>query len=75
MPEEHNRLLTDHLSDVLLVHSESAIDNLAREGIDLERAHFVGNTMIDSLSSRTSTRRARGEPWERSASSPAGTAS
>ena len=32
MPEEHNRRLTDHVSDVLLVHSESAIENLRRRG-------------------------------------------
>jgi UDP-N-acetylglucosamine 2-epimerase (non-hydrolysing) len=49
MPEEHNRVLADQVSDLLLTHSESALDNLAREGIDLERVRFVGNTMIDSL--------------------------
>ena len=49
MPEEHNRRLTDHLSAVLLAHSESAIENLEREGIDADRSHLVGNTMIDSL--------------------------
>ena len=59
MPEEHNRVLTDHVSDVLLAHSEEAIDNLQREGIDLAASHFVGNTMIDSLLAH-STRPARG---------------
>jgi UDP-N-acetylglucosamine 2-epimerase (non-hydrolysing) len=49
MPEERNRLLTDHLSDLLLVHSQSAVENLAREGIPGDRVHLVGNTMIDSL--------------------------
>jgi UDP-N-acetylglucosamine 2-epimerase (non-hydrolysing) len=49
MPEEHNRLLTDHIADLLLTHSESAQANLEREGIDASRIHFVGNTMIDSL--------------------------
>ena len=34
MPEEHNRVLTDHLSSILLAHSASALDNLQREGID-----------------------------------------
>ena len=34
MPEEHNRRLTDHVSDLLLVHSESAIENLRAEGIE-----------------------------------------
>jgi UDP-N-acetylglucosamine 2-epimerase (non-hydrolysing) len=49
MPEEHNRRLTDHLSTLLLTHSESANANLAVEGIDPERIAFIGNTMIDTL--------------------------
>lgn len=49
MPEEHNRRLTDHVSDVLLTHSAGAGVNLEREGIDPARVHLVGNTMIDSL--------------------------
>jgi UDP-N-acetylglucosamine 2-epimerase (non-hydrolysing) len=49
MPEEINRVLTDRLSDILLTHSPECIDNLAAEGIDPARVHFVGNTMIDSL--------------------------
>ncbi len=49
MPEEHNRKLTDHISSLLFAHSPSAIDNLRAEGIDDERVHLVGNTMIDSL--------------------------
>jgi UDP-N-acetylglucosamine 2-epimerase (non-hydrolysing) len=63
MPEEHNRLLTDHMSSVLLVHSESALDNLEREGIDLALAHFVGNTMIDSVFAHVDAARAE-RPWE-----------
>jgi UDP-N-acetylglucosamine 2-epimerase (non-hydrolysing) len=49
MPEEHNRKLTDHMSSLLLTHSEEAHDNLAAEGIDAARIAFVGNTMIDTL--------------------------
>jgi len=49
MPEEHNRKLTDHLSSLLLTHSEEALANLADEGIPAERVHLVGNTMIDTL--------------------------
>ena len=49
MPEEINRVLTDRLSDFLFTHSPEAIDNLVREGIDSERIHHVGNSMIDSL--------------------------
>jgi len=49
MPEEINRILTDAIADDLYVHSEEALGNLEREGIPAEKAHFVGNTMIDSL--------------------------
>jgi UDP-N-acetylglucosamine 2-epimerase (non-hydrolysing) len=49
MPEEHNRRLTDHMSALLLTHSEEANDNLAAEGIDGDRVVLVGNTMIDTL--------------------------
>jgi UDP-N-acetylglucosamine 2-epimerase (non-hydrolysing) len=49
MPEEHNRKLTDHLSSLLLTHSEGALVNLAAEGIPSERVHLIGNTMIDTL--------------------------
>jgi len=49
MPEEHNRRLTDHLSSLLLTHSEDANMNLVDEGIDPTKLAFVGNTMIDTL--------------------------
>ncbi|HZD33387.1 MAG TPA: UDP-N-acetylglucosamine 2-epimerase (non-hydrolyzing), partial [Candidatus Angelobacter sp.] len=49
MPEEINRILTDHLADFLFVTEESGMRNLAREGIPAEKTHYVGNTMIDSL--------------------------
>ena len=49
MPEEINRIVTDSLSDIHLVTSPEAIGHLAHEGIDGERIHFVGNTMIDTL--------------------------
>jgi UDP-N-acetylglucosamine 2-epimerase (non-hydrolysing) len=49
MPEEHNRRLTDHVSSLLLTHSEDAQENLAAEGIPEERVAFVGNTMVDTL--------------------------
>ena len=57
MPEEINRVLTDRLSDLLFTHSPEAATNLAAEGIDAERVHFVGNTMIDSLRRFEATRR------------------
>jgi UDP-N-acetylglucosamine 2-epimerase (non-hydrolysing) len=49
MPEEINRVITDHLSDLLFVTEESGIRNLENEGISPDAIHFVGNTMIDSL--------------------------
>jgi UDP-N-acetylglucosamine 2-epimerase (non-hydrolysing) len=48
MPEEHNRLLTDRISDLLLVTMEEGIEHLANEGIK-DNAHLVGNLMIDTL--------------------------
>lgn len=49
MPEEINRVLTDQISDLLFTTSPEAHGNLAREGIDGDKVHFVGNPMIDSL--------------------------
>jgi len=49
MPEEVNRVITDHVSDLLFVTEESGLQNLQNEGISPDRIHFVGNTMIDSL--------------------------
>lgn len=60
MPEEHNRRLTDHVSTLLLTHSEQANENLVREGIPTSRISFVGNTMIDTL--RASLPKALADP-------------
>jgi UDP-N-acetylglucosamine 2-epimerase (non-hydrolysing) len=49
MPEEINRIVADEFADHLFVHSDDAVENLAREGIADERVHLVGNTMIDTL--------------------------
>jgi UDP-GlcNAc3NAcA epimerase len=46
MPEELNRVLTDHASDLLLCSTQTAIDNLGREGVGGE-AHLVGDVMAD----------------------------
>ncbi len=62
MPEEINRKLTDHVSEVLLVHSASAVQNLEAEGIARERIDLVGNTMVTSLLRHLEAARAR-EPW------------
>ena len=48
MPEERNRVITDHLSTLLLTHSDDANKNLDAEALTA-RISFVGNTMIDTL--------------------------
>lgn len=47
MPEEQNRVVTDHLSSLLLCPTDTAVDNLAREGIT-EGVHQVGDVMLDA---------------------------
>ena len=49
MPEERNRILTDHVADWLFTPSADANDNLEREGVPASRIHLVGNVMIDTL--------------------------
>ena len=46
MPEELNRVLTDHASDLLLCSTSTALENLEREGVAGER-HLVGDVMAD----------------------------
>lgn len=48
MPEEHNRILTDHCSDLLFCPTQTAVDHLAREGIR-RGVHWVGDTMYDAV--------------------------
>jgi UDP-N-acetylglucosamine 2-epimerase (non-hydrolysing) len=49
MPEEINRVVVDHLAELLFTPSPDADDNLLREGIAAARIHFVGNVMMDTL--------------------------
>lgn len=46
MPEELNRVLTDHLSDLLLCASKTAVSSLGEEAIE-GRIEFVGDVMVD----------------------------
>lgn len=48
MPEETNRLLTDHVSTLLLCPSPMAVAHLNKEGIN-EGVHVVGDVMADAL--------------------------
>ena len=47
MPEEQNRILTDHISKFLFVPTVSAIKNLKNEGI-AKGVHNVGDVMYDA---------------------------
>jgi UDP-N-acetylglucosamine 2-epimerase (non-hydrolysing) len=49
MPEEINRVVTDAISDLLLVTEESGRANLLREGKSEDQISMVGNLMVDSL--------------------------
>ncbi|GHD67381.1 UDP-2,3-diacetamido-2,3-dideoxy-D-glucuronate 2-epimerase [Luteimonas padinae] len=48
MPEEINRVLTDHASDLLLVPTDTGLSNLAAEGITGNKVRLVGDVMYDA---------------------------
>lgn len=48
MPEEINRVLTDHASNVLFAPTETAVRNLAEEGIAGDKVKLVGDVMYDA---------------------------
>lgn len=61
MPEEINRVVADHLSTLLLCPSDTAVNNLAVEGIT-KNVHQVGDVMLDILN--WAQERARAKPQE-----------
>lgn len=48
MPEEINRVLTDHVSDYLFVPTESALKNLQNEGVPMNKVVLTGDIMYDA---------------------------
>ncbi len=49
MPEEINRVLTDHISDYLFAPTENARKNLLAEGITDRKICVTGNTVVDAV--------------------------
>lgn len=71
MPEEHNRVLTDHAADLLLAPTPQAVAHLGREGL-AERTRLVGDVMVDAC--RQARDRALGAPDGGGAAGAAGAA-
>ena len=64
MPEEVNRVVTDHLSAALFCPSQTAVDNLAAEGIT-RGVHLVGDVMAEALAFGAERARGRSNVLER----------
>ncbi len=64
MPEEINRVLTDHISDLLFCPTQTAVDNLRNEGIT-RGVHLVGDVMVDALESNKEIAEERSQILER----------
>ncbi len=50
MPEEHNRVMTDHIADLLLAPTSVAVEHLEREGITMPVVE-TGNTVVEAVRS------------------------
>src|SRR5438552_8250322 len=48
MPEEYNRIVTDHCSDFLFVPTQKQADILAAEAINKDDIYITGNTVVDA---------------------------
>ncbi len=62
MPEEINRILTDHLADPLFAPTERAHSILIGEGIAAARVHVTGNTVVDELVRQKERARVSADP-------------
>jgi UDP-GlcNAc3NAcA epimerase len=64
MPEEINRILTDHVAGLLLCPTQTAVDNLAREGVT-RGVHLVGDVMTDALLYNTALAESQSDALQR----------
>ncbi len=65
MPEEHNRVVCDHLSDLCLAPTATSAANLAKEGIEGDRVAVTGNTVVEALTTLLPSAEARAETLAR----------
>ena len=49
MPEEINRIVADHCSEILVAADEAAYNNLKREGLDVSKAYIVGSFAVEPI--------------------------
>lgn len=49
MPEEHNRVLVDHIADVCWAPTNGNVQNLLSEGIPVDRIELTGNSIVEAL--------------------------
>jgi len=49
MPEEHNRVIADHLSDLCLAPTQLNVANLAAEGIGGDTVELTGNPIVEAV--------------------------
>ncbi len=64
MPEEHNRVLTDHCADLLFCPTQTAVDLLSAEGVTAG-VHLVGDVMVDALRQHAALARQRSDALAR----------
>ena len=65
MPEEINRILTDHCADYLFAPTEKSKTILLREGINEERVFVTGNTIVDAVYQNIEIARKRSNIFEK----------
>lgn len=61
MPEEHNRVVTDHLADLCLAPTGTSASNLRSEGIPESRIRITGNTVVDAVRHLIPSKKERSE--------------
>ncbi len=62
MPEELNRIVTDHLSDHLFAPTAACRKTLLGEGIPATRVHVTGNTIVDAVYQNIKLSRRKARP-------------